>query len=202
MTLHPIRAFSFAVLASLVSSAVLRGSESCGARPLPAPWTRKVVIDPFDPALGTLVTAQVVFQSYAEGHARAENLDPMPVVAHCRLNASVLLRMPAGEPLAVLNHSGDVEMILGGFDGEADFEGASAGARTVEGLESRGIVITDPALLAQFIEKLEPGSEIEMPVQAIGSGSMETDGSFATDFEVLAGARVRVVYLYVPHTSD
>lgn len=201
MTLHSLRTLSLALVASLVSSTVLRGSESCGARPLAAPWLRKVVVDSFDPSLGTLVTAQVLFQSYAEGHARAENLDPMPVVAHCRMNTSVLLRMPAGEPLAMVHHTGDIEMILGGFDGEADFEGASGAARTIEGLESRGLVITDPAQLAQFIAKPGSGSEIEMPLQAIGSGAMETDGSFATDFEVLAGARVKVVYLYVPYTS-
>lgn len=201
MTLHSARTVSLAVLASLVSSTVLRGSESCGARPLAAPWSRKVVVDPFDPSMGTLISAQIVFQSYAEGHARAENLDRMPVVARCRLNASVLLRMPGGEPLSLIQHSGDVEMILAGFDGTADFEGNSAAERTVEGLETRGLVILDPALLSQFVQKPEPGVSIEMPLQAIGSGSMETAGAFATDFEVLAGARVKVHYEFVPHTN-
>ena len=158
-------------------------------------WTDTVALARFDPALGTLEAVNVTLVGNLAATVGMENLGTASGTANFGDAASISLAVGGGAALLTASPSATDAATLPGFDGTADFAGASGRYDTgLTGTDTETAQLTDPTDLALFTGS----GSVPLQLAATGGSTGDAPANFVTELLGTAGAELEVSYTYVP----
>ncbi len=161
-------------------------------------WTNTAQVAQFNPALGTLLSIDVINTATMQSEFQVENLDNVAGNISSTVNGGVTVSVPDVSPLtasASLSNSFDAAA----DDGTIDFSGPGghdSGLETQSGTNSISD-ITSAAVLQEF----EGTGTVTLSGQATARSSVSGPGNVLALISTNAGARVQVVYHYIPSNA-
>jgi len=192
-----------ALAALTLVAAPLAAAETCtqvALSPQAPNWTRPVLVERFDPLLGTLTGVRIELAGSVDGLARIEQLTTSGASYTLQFQAFFELRRPDATALVSTQPSQGHVVDLTGFDGVLDFAGTSG--RTLPSSAAttppETVLLSDPADLALFTGATGSAGTLTLGASAFGASTATGPGNPATSFEMQAGADVRVCYEFTP----
>lgn len=158
-------------------------------------WAGFLVVDKFDPSLGTLNSVKVKLEGSVSGTASYENLGGSPEAINLNLQASITLTKPDNTPLVQVVPLVNQADNASAFDGTIDFGGTSGNSFANLNANAMDMdTLVSPADLALFTG---PGT-ISLPISATGTSFASGGGNLIAQFLTEAGASMMVTYDYTP----
>jgi collagen type I alpha len=156
-------------------------------------WSDSVAADRFDPTLGTLEAVNVVLSGGLSTGDAAENEDTAAATVSVVQAATLNLALPG--TTETTSASIATGMTLAGYDGAADFGGASGEiVQQQTQVPTTAASLIDPADLAAFAGS----GTIAVPISTAGTSSLDGPGNLLTRLLAQAGGTVTVSYTYLP----
>ena len=160
-------------------------------------WTNTVIVNRFDPSLGTLLGVQVSVRGDIQANFSAENLGAAAGTATLFDTEYLTLRMPDDGETVGAAPTIHYATVLGGFDGTIDFAGGSGSSTT--GLTQSQTGEQDyrdggASDLSSFIGS----GTIALPISAVGAAVSQGPGNLETKLTSTSGAVVSIRYVYIP----
>ena len=163
-------------------------------------WSGDAVVTQFDPSLGRLVAVLITAQDALSGTFAVENLDTAPGLITYTESAALLTSVPGASAPIVAVSTERIRFPVPGYDGTADFAGASGFSEGVAtGTVGAGQVttLTSAAALAAFTGT----GTLSLPVDTAGSSVLTGPGSLSAISTQLTGGSISVQYVYQPGTA-
>lgn len=158
-------------------------------------WQDSLVVDKFDPTLGTLTAVDITLDGSVNGTAKYESTDPKPTPVVLKLSADIELQRPNNAGLLLASPTILKSENADKFDGVIDYAGASGSTFPDLAASATGnTILTAAADLALFTG---PG-QIVLPVKATGTSKGTGSGNLIAEFQVNGVANVKLVYTYTP----
>jgi hypothetical protein len=158
-------------------------------------WTRDVSFDPFDPALGTLESANLTISGDVKAKLSVQNTGRTAGSYNVDQSVAFSLIGPGGKSLASTTADATRSGSLDPFAGIDDFSGPFG--TTIDGtiLGSSGLISDGYAPDLDFFSGPDP---LTLAIEAIGSLSAELPGSADLWSSALEGAEISLSYTYLP----
>ncbi len=156
--------------------------------------SHQLIINQFNPTLGTLVGIDVTLSGDLSTGVSAENEDATPAVVSVTQIATETLALPdATETASAPIYT---SVALGGYDGTADFAGSSGTIVQSQTLmPTMADTLTDASDLAAFTGT----GTVAATISSTGTAGLEGPGNLLALLTAQAGATVAVSYEYVPN---
>jgi hypothetical protein len=160
-------------------------------------WSNNVGFQKFNPALGALVDVNLTLTSDVRAQQGFENLGSTASQVSATQTASLALKSLTGQNLlGVVTTLSNVESLLG-YDGTADFAGASGIKRDLVGGTFDQVSLGDQADLDLFTGK----GAIDLTAGANGTSTVDGPGNLLLDLAEQAGLTIDLTYTYVPDAN-
>lgn len=162
----------------------------------PTDLTRTAQVSKFDPALGTLLSVELVAEGSLTSTAQMENLGPNQASIEAKLSGMLSYQVQGVTASLTSNLNRTLNGTLAAFDGQADLQGNSS--TKFDNIKLQGqftsVTITDQAQLAAFIGT----DSLQVAQQASANSCACGPGNLLSMVRTTAEGKVKVVYHYTP----
>jgi hypothetical protein len=182
---------------SSISTAPTTLTENASVPNSSTDWTNTLGVAPFNPALGTLTSVEIINSGSFISDIKVESLDNAPSTITATDSGVLTLTGPDGVSL-VTNLSANKMFNATAFDGTIDFGGTSGhdfGPQTANG--SNMVTLNTASELQAF----EITGQVSFTENAHATSSATGAGNLITQINTTAGAQISVVYTYIPSNA-
>ncbi|HLN27115.1 MAG TPA: SdrD B-like domain-containing protein [Gemmataceae bacterium] len=182
---------------STISTAPTTLTETASVPNTGTNWTNTLTIAPFNPALGTLTSVDIINAGSFTSDIKVESLDNAPSTITATDSGVLTLTGPASTSIPTAL-SASQTFNASAFDGVIDFAGTSGhdfGPQTATG--SNMVTLTSSSALQAF----EGTGPISFTETAVATSSATGAGNLITQITTQAASQISVVYHYIPSNA-